>query len=110
MLKSSLVLVGLPLSSGLAVQMVGHSPPIDLSHGPPLKDPPEQKREGQHMGQRSSSEKDSKVALGHLAMTFFFPDNPSSSQQKEAKGTAKTSGNQKLYLMSWAMTQVPSYK
>lgn len=75
-----------------------------------LKDTPEQKREGQHMGQRSSSEEDSMGALGHLAMFFFFPDNLSSSQQKEAKETGNTTGNQKLYLMSWAVAQVLSYK
>lgn len=74
------------------------------------KDTPEQKREGQHMEQRRSSENNNLVYLGHLAMPFFFPDNPSSSQQKETKGTVKSSGNQKLYLMSWAVAQVPSYK
>ena len=81
-------LVGPPLSSGLAcclaVQVVGHSPPVDLTSAVAsllLKVTRGQRREGQDMGQRSSSEKDRDVALGHLAMSCFCPNNPSSLLQ-----------------------------
>lgn len=80
--------MGLPLSSGLAcylaVQMVGHSPPVDLASAVAsllLKVTRGQRKEGQDMGQRSSSAKEREVALGHLAMSCFCPNNPSSLLQ-----------------------------
>lgn len=81
-------LVGPPLSSGLAcclaVQMVGHSPLVNLTSVVSpllLKVARGQRREGQDMRQRSSSEKEREMALGHLAMSCFCPNNPSSLLQ-----------------------------